>query len=123
MLRKLPQALWKSKYRKLTLALPTALVASAFIVSTALGAATVNSDGTGFVPKGDVQTAFSWNNSDLQKKASGVTFTIKQAAEQAMSQTATQTATQAGTQTGTQSGTQAGTQSGTQIVSQDVTCT
>jgi hypothetical protein len=31
--------------------------------------------GTGFVGKGDVQTAFNWNNSQLQKNAGGVAFT------------------------------------------------
>jgi hypothetical protein len=30
--------------------------------------------GKGFVGKGDVQLAFSWNNAQLQKNASGVTF-------------------------------------------------
>ena len=33
------------------------------------------SSGTGFVGKGDVQTAFGWNNAELQANASGVTFT------------------------------------------------
>ena len=31
--------------------------------------------GEGFVGKGDVQTAFGWNNAQLQKNAGGVTFT------------------------------------------------
>lgn len=31
--------------------------------------------GLGFVGKGDVQTAFGWNNKQLQDNASGVTFT------------------------------------------------
>ena len=30
--------------------------------------------GTGFVGKGDVQTAFAWNNAQLQRNAGGVTF-------------------------------------------------
>jgi hypothetical protein len=32
------------------------------------------STGTGFVGKGDVQLAFGWNNAQLQRYASGVTF-------------------------------------------------
>jgi hypothetical protein len=34
-----------------------------------------SSTGTGFVGKGDVQTAFGWNNAMLQKSAGSVTFT------------------------------------------------
>lgn len=33
--------------------------------------------GSGFVGKGDVQLAFSWNNAKLQLNASGVTFSYK----------------------------------------------
>jgi hypothetical protein len=32
------------------------------------------SDGTGFVGKGDIQTAFGWNNADLQTHAPDVSF-------------------------------------------------
>jgi hypothetical protein len=33
--------------------------------------------GTGFVGKGDVQSAFGWNNAKLQQYASSVTFTVE----------------------------------------------
>lgn len=33
-----------------------------------------SADGTGFVGKGDVQTAFGWNNATLQNNADGVSF-------------------------------------------------
>ncbi|WP_129691544.1 hypothetical protein [Gottfriedia acidiceleris] len=42
--------------------------------------AAVNFDstaGSGFVGKGDVQLAFNWNNTTLQKNASGLTFTYE----------------------------------------------
>lgn len=45
----------------------------------ALVCATVTFDsatGTGFVGKGDVQTAFGWNNAMLQANVAGVTFTF-----------------------------------------------
>ena len=42
---------------------------------TALAAVSFNpSTGTGFVGKGDVQTAFGWNNAQLQKNLSNVRF-------------------------------------------------
>jgi hypothetical protein len=37
---------------------------------------TVNSDGTGFIGKGDVQAAFGWNNAQFQRNAAAVTFTL-----------------------------------------------
>jgi hypothetical protein len=83
-----------------------ALVALA-IPTAAMAAVTLNSDGTGFVGKGDVQTLFGWNNQMLQKNAESLVFTTKEPASQALSQIATQAATQAATQS----------------VSQDVTCT
>jgi hypothetical protein len=57
-----------------------AAAASMALVSTA-AFATVTFDpttGVGFVGKGDVQIAFGWNNSQLQKNASGVTFTYNE---------------------------------------------
>lgn len=60
-----------------------AAAATAFSASLALAApasAAVTFDpatGTGFVGKGDVQTAFVWNNQQLQKNASGVTFSYE----------------------------------------------
>jgi hypothetical protein len=44
---------------------------------TAFAAVSVNDNGVGFVGKGDVQLAFGWNNAQLQKNASGVTFTYE----------------------------------------------
>jgi hypothetical protein len=44
------------------------------IAGVASAAWYVNDDGTGFVGKGDVQTAFGWNNKQLQDNAEGVTF-------------------------------------------------
>jgi hypothetical protein len=40
------------------------------------------STGTGFVGKGDVQSAFGWNNAQLQAKAAGVTFTYSQTVDE-----------------------------------------
>lgn len=63
----------------------TAAAATAFAASLALAApatAAVSFDpgtGTGFVGKGDVQTAFTWNNQQLQKNASGVSFSYESA--------------------------------------------
>ncbi|MFF9621379.1 hypothetical protein [Streptomyces griseosporeus] len=51
---------------------------AAVVLATAPALAAVSYDpatGTGFVGKGDVQTAFGWNNKQLQTNASGVTFT------------------------------------------------
>lgn len=59
------------------LATTTALVAGALLFGTTAASAAVTFDaetGTGFVGKGDVQTAFAWNNKALQDNASGVTF-------------------------------------------------
>jgi hypothetical protein len=59
------------------------LVAATMLVLTmALGGAgaalayTLNDDGTGFVGKGEVQTAFGWNNQQLQRNADGVSFQV-----------------------------------------------
>jgi hypothetical protein len=73
---------------------------------------TVNADGKGFVGKGDVQTARSYNNAALQKavEAKSLKFT----AEHPTSQSLTQSVLQSGRQVGTQSGVQLGTQTGTQ---------
>jgi hypothetical protein len=64
----------------------SAIVASAFLASVIIGGlaivpsakATVSFNptaGTGFVGKGDVQTALGWNNAQLQAQASSVQFT------------------------------------------------
>jgi len=63
----------RGKARKLYLAMGLALVAM-LVAAGAAFAYTLNADGTGFVGKGEVQTAFGWNNAALQKNASGVTF-------------------------------------------------
>jgi hypothetical protein len=44
------------------------------MTATAAFAYTLNADGTGFVGKGEVQTAFGWNNQQLQRNAEGVSF-------------------------------------------------
>jgi len=51
-------------------------------------------NGTGFVGKGDVQVAFGWNNKQLQTNATGVSFSFTQDATQAVTQAASQTASQ-----------------------------
>jgi hypothetical protein len=54
-----------------------AAAATAFISTAAMATVTFDpNSGIGFVGKGDVQTAFGWNNTMLQKNASGVTFTF-----------------------------------------------
>jgi hypothetical protein len=59
-----------------------ALRALSVLAVAALACAyTLNPDGTGFVSKGEVQTAFGWNNALLQKNASGVTFRYDTAEE------------------------------------------
>ncbi|NKX54692.1 hypothetical protein [Arthrobacter mobilis] len=61
----------------------TGVAATAFAATLALAApaaAAVTFDpgtGQGFVGKGDVQLAFSWNNSQLQSNASGLSFTYE----------------------------------------------
>jgi hypothetical protein len=67
----------------------TALAATAFIASTAVAnAATVNPDGTGFVGKGEVQSAYGFNNSVIQKiidaNEKAFTFTSSQSATQSL---------------------------------------
>jgi hypothetical protein len=66
----------RGKARKLYLAMGMALVA--MLVAAGAVYATVTFDpatGKGFVGKGDVQLAFGWNDAQLQKNASGVSFT------------------------------------------------
>lgn len=61
----------------------TGIAATAFAATLALAApatAAVTFDpatGEGFVGKGDVQTAFTWNNQQLQGNASGLSFTYE----------------------------------------------
>jgi hypothetical protein len=62
--------------RMFKLALSTMMLATLMFASIASAAVTFDSaTGTGFVGKGDVQLAFGWNNSQLQKNAAGIAFT------------------------------------------------
>ena len=94
---------------------PRSLAASAH-------AATIDEAGKGFVGKGEVQTAFGWNNATMQKNQTDVTFTAEQPTTQSLTQSVSQTGVEHNFQMGVQSATQTGTQSGTQVVSQDLTC-
>jgi len=71
--------------------------------ATAATAATVNSDGSGFVGKGEVQSAFGLNNSAIQKiidaNEKAFTFTSSQSATQSLTSTASQVVTEHATQT------------------------
>jgi hypothetical protein len=69
-------------------------VATLMLAPAASAAVTLNANGTGFVGKGDVQTAFGWNNKQLQTNATGVSFSFTQDATQAVTQSASQTASQ-----------------------------
>jgi flagellar biosynthesis/type III secretory pathway protein FliH len=102
-----------------------ASLAALAVPAAAIAGVTVNADGTGFVGKGDVQTALGYNNSALQKavEAKSLKFTAEQPTSRSLTQSVSQSGSQSGTQTGVQSGTQTGAQSATQVVSQDLTCT
>jgi hypothetical protein len=78
--------------------LSVAMLGALAVPAVASASVAVDSNGMGFVGKGDVQVAFGWNNATLQKNAAGVTFTSSQAAQQALSQSATQVGTMAVTQ-------------------------
>jgi len=103
----------------------TALAATALVATgTAANAATVT-NGTGFIGKGDVQSAFAMNNSALQKAvdANAFTFRAEQPTTQSLAQDVSQVGTQSGSQVGTEYATQTATQYATMSVSQDLTCT
>ena len=76
-----------------------ALIATA----TAANAATLNPDGTGFVGKGEVQSAYGLNNRAIQKiidaNEKAFTFTSSQPATQSLTSTASQVVTEHATQT------------------------
>jgi hypothetical protein len=57
--------------RKIAIAAAAALTITS---SIAMAAVTIDSFGYGFVGKGDVQTAFGWNNATAQKNATAVSF-------------------------------------------------
>ena len=80
-----------------------ALAAVALIASaTAAQAATLNDAGTGFVGKGEVQSAFALNNAKLQDAITAnkqaFTFTTTQPAAQSLSSSASQVVTEHATQ-------------------------
>lgn len=60
-----------------------AAVAAVILTATAAGAAVTfdPETGTGFVGKGDVQTAFGWNNKVMQSNHQAVTFTYDSSAQ------------------------------------------
>ena len=83
---------------------------------------TMDAAGQGFVGKGEVQSAFGWNNAKMQANQNGVTFTVKQNASQALSSSASQTATQEGSQSASQTGTKVYSQTATQDVTETLSC-
>jgi len=111
-------------HRIIKIAAGTAGLATAALMATATAgnAATLNTDGSGFVGKGEVQSAFGWNNKAAQDNQSKVTFTAEQPTSQALTQAVSQTGVEHNFQLGVQSATQSATQAGTQVVGQDLTC-
>lgn len=91
--------------------------------SAAQAAVTIDSAGSGFVGKGDVQTALGLNNAQLQAKAGSLKFTTSQDAIQAVTQGVTQSGTQSGTQAAVQYGVELGNQSAEQVMVQTLSCT
>lgn len=65
--------------RRISVVLAAAAAALLALTSTTAHALVTfdSSSGTGFVGKGDVQTAFGWNNAQLQANAGSVTFTVE----------------------------------------------
>lgn len=112
-------------HRITKIAAGTVLACALVGAAGAANAYTLAPNGTGFIGKGEVQTALGMNNAALQKAVDkgALTFTSKQGVSQAVTQDATQSGSQSGTQSGVQSGTQSATQSGTQTVSWDLSCT
>jgi hypothetical protein len=54
--------------------------ALAAVATVAMATVIFNTDGTGWVGKGDVQTAFAWNNSAMQKKHTSISFEFEDTA-------------------------------------------
>jgi hypothetical protein len=50
-------------------------IASLTVIGTAAATVTWDAHGTGFVGKGDVQSAFGWNNAQFRANSAGITFT------------------------------------------------
>ena len=81
--------------KRISAAVGTTVAATLMLAPAASAAVTFNeTNGTGFVGKGDVQVAFGWNNKQLQTNATGVSFSFTQDATQAVTQAASQTASQ-----------------------------
>jgi hypothetical protein len=114
------------KYHRIT-TIAGLVLGTAVLTATAANAVTFNPDGSGFIGKGEVQSAFGMNNAVIQKVVNdnhfAFTFTTKQDASQALSQALFQSGSQDGTQTGTQSGKQVISQSATQDVIETLSCT
>jgi hypothetical protein len=93
--------------------------------SAASASVTINGN-TGFIGKGDVQTAFNLTNPAIQKIIDGnegaFTFTSKQAVQQAVEQALSQSATQSASQSARQTGDQVVSQSATQEVTEVLSC-
>jgi len=108
--------------------IPAIFMTAALAVPTvAQASVNVNDAGSGFVGKGDVQTAFGLNNNKMQdilvKDRNAYSFSGSQAATQSLSQDLTQSGKQAGTQSAQQDGTMAVTQSATQTAHWVLSCT
>ena len=68
--------------KKTLLIILSVVCVMALFASTAFAAVSFNvQNGTGFVGKGDVQTAFGWNNAQLQKNLGDVTFYYRSSQE------------------------------------------
>ena len=81
--------------KRITAAVGATVATTLLLAPAASAAVTFNeTNGTGFVGKGDVQVAFAWNNKQLQTNATGVSFSFTQDATQAVTQSASQTASQ-----------------------------
>lgn len=63
------------RFRTRLLGLLIGSIASLTVIGTAAATVSWDARGTGFVGKGDVQSAFGWNNAQFQANASGITFT------------------------------------------------
>lgn len=90
--------------------------------SSANAAVAVDGTGTGFIGKGDVQTALGYNNAQMQSNAGSLTFTTSQDATRALTQVVTQSGTQSATQSAVQYGVELGKQSATQVMTQTLSC-
>lgn len=68
--------------RRITKLLSLVAVIGVGVAAVAIAAVTFNAEtGEGFVGKGDIQIAFGWNNTQLQKNAGGVSFSYNSSTE------------------------------------------